>query len=181
MNSKAQRRSEAKLMSKNLRIAAVTSLRCHEKPVLVASDRSSVQLDNVPRNLSRSCITPSMTTDWHHEAICHFFDNYIQKVSPGRPTYLEILPNLYGRSSHVEYFSAALEAVSLSGLANQRRSPHLLLQARRCFGRAVKSLNKALDNTDEAKSDQALVTAFLISKYEVRQLLPTVLTYKQTF
>ena len=167
MNDAVRRRPRTKRKSQNSRQStAVHPKRCDQ----LKSSSSNPELAVFSlKNETEHKVAPSLGTDWQHAAVCHFFGNYVQQSIENTPAYMDFLPKLYKRYSDVDYFRAALVAVSISGLANEKHNPSLLHRARQSFGRAITLFNAVLNDVEEAKSDTALVTTFLISKYEVSE------------
>lgn len=80
-----------------------------------------------------------------------------------------ILPQFYVSSS-TACFKEALKAVSLGNSARQLRQPGLMVIARRHYGEAIAALNVALNDPLLIADDSVLLTMFLFSLFEVRNL-----------
>jgi hypothetical protein len=117
--------------------------------------------------IAPSAIKPHMKTNWYDVAIPRFFSDYIwpsHKVPGGS---LNFLPDVLKRSPECRFLKSALQAVGLISLANQQKQPHLLRDAEYCFLHAIAGVAKALEDTNQAKSDAVIATTFLFTIYAV--------------
>ncbi|KAL8672685.1 MAG: hypothetical protein Q9168_002869, partial [Polycauliona sp. 1 TL-2023] len=131
-----------------------------------SSDSDIVLARQSARGLSERLTTP-MPTDWDHQAICQFFDDYVITLDRGRGGYLSFLPDFYQQKQHVPYLTEALHAVSMASLANRTSMPHLVMRARKSYGNALTLVNAALSDMEQAKSDELLASLMLLTKYEL--------------
>jgi hypothetical protein len=61
----------------------------------------------------------------------------------------------------------AVAAIGLAGLANFWKAPSIMAQANIAYCTALRLVNAALGNIEEAKSDQTVVAIMLLGLYEV--------------
>ena len=141
-------------------------------------DVAAAQEQEQKRARQAISVTPQMATDWGELAVCQFFADFVLPVDDtgdggGYFPYFHFLPSLYERQAADSYLREAVLAVALYRLANQTQIDDLTLRARRCYGKALAQVNKALQNQSEMKSDQVLATLCLLTKYGVRPILDT--------
>ena len=117
---------------------------------------------------STKTLAPPMPTDWHQQAICQFFHDYVIPVdSKGRGGFLVFLPDLYQQNQGAHFLVEAVQAVSMASLASRKSMPHLMIRARRSYGKALALVNMALDHEEQKKSDELQASLLLLTKYEV--------------
>lgn len=117
---------------------------------------------------STKTLAPPMPTDWQQQAICHFIYDYVIPVDDkGRGGYLTFLPNLYQQKQQAPFLVEALDAVSMASLASRNSMPHLIMRARKSYGKALTLVNMALDHEEPRKSDELQASLVLLTKYEV--------------
>ena len=117
---------------------------------------------------STKTLAPPMPNDWHQQAICQFFYDYVIPVdNKGRGGFLVFLPDLYQRSQGAQFLVEAVQAVSMASLASRKSMPHLMIRARRSYGKALALVNTALDHEEQKKSDELQASLLLLTKYEV--------------
>lgn len=115
-------------------------------------------------NASLTQVRPA--TDWEQFAVKRFCMHFVESPSKGGlPGYLEFLPQILGWKC--PSFHGALLAVSLASLANVSGMQHLLVESRKQYGRALRILHDALNDTSTAASDGNLLAVVLLQKYEV--------------
>ena len=103
------------------------------------------------------------------QAIDYFFNNFVQARDPrvGTSGQYEFLPDLCIENSGTNHLSEAIKAVALFNLANRSSLGYLAQRARRSYGNALVSVNRALNDQSAALSDQTLATLSLLGTYEV--------------
>ena len=110
-----------------------------------------------------------MPTDWHQQAICQFFYDYVVPINDkGQGGYSTFLPDLYQRNQRAAFFVEALDAVSMASLASRNSMPHLMMRARKSYGKALTLVNMALNPEQQNTSDELQASLMLLTKYEVR-------------
>ena len=160
---KQQRRPKETVKSKTL-VSSIGS----ESPDR-RSEGSHSDLVLAYRNLADSTKTlaPSMPTDWHQQAICQYFYDYVIPVDDkGRGGCLTYLPEFYQRDHRAPFFVEALDAVSMGSLASRMSMPYLMMRARKSYGKALTLINMALDNEEQKKSDELQASLLLLTTYE---------------
>ena len=110
-----------------------------------------------------------MSPDWSLQAPCLFFADYVfVSKTAGTPNgYLEFLPSLCCEESQSVCLMEALDAVSFAHLTNQSSLAWLNRRARRSYGKALISLNTALQDKNEVTKDSTLAAVYLMGMYEV--------------
>lgn len=110
-----------------------------------------------------------MSPDWSFQASCLFVADYVfVSEAQGTPDgFLEFLPKLCGEEPQSACLMEALDAVSFANLTNQSSLSWSNLRACKSYGKALKSLNAALQDTQEAAKDSTLTSVFLLAMYEV--------------
>ena len=117
---------------------------------------------------STKTLAPPMPTDWHQQAICQFFYDYIIPVDEnGQGGYFTFLPNFYQQNQGAPFLVEALGAVSMASLASRKSMPHLMMRARRSYGKALTLINMALNHEEPKKSDELQASLILLTQYEV--------------
>ena len=139
-----------------------------------SSDRQSGDSDfdlvTATRNLedSTKTLAPPMPTDWQQQAICHFMYDYVIPVDDkGRGGYLTFLPNSYQQKQEAPFLVEALDAVSMASLASRKSMSHLMMRARKSYGKALTLVNMALDHEELRKSDELQASLLLLTNFEV--------------
>jgi hypothetical protein len=94
-----------------------------------------------------------------------FFRHYVLESQHGR-TYNDYLPALYSRESSSYALHCAVTAVGTAGLACNRSSRSLRLQARKQYSLALSSTNAALRDPSLAVRDETLASILILGLYE---------------
>jgi hypothetical protein len=101
------------------------------------------------------------------QAPCYFFANYVLENSSDSQGYLEYLPKLCQNDVSNSFLMDAVTSLGLAGLAVRRHDSSALNFSRLKYSSALNQLNIALTSTENALTDQALITVFLLGLYEV--------------
>lgn len=123
----------------------------------------------IVKNPKGPMLYKSMSTDWQERALCRFFADYVVqtddlKVSPG---FLHNLPRLFNQTNiNNSVLRQSVTAVALSSFANQVGSEDLLITARKCYGRSLVEMHRALSER-RLESDETLAGCLLLTMYEV--------------
>ena len=166
MNETAEKESRRRT-SRSRRLEVALSIRGSDYDRQLGDSLSSLELRRSLSNRSGYVFNQRVPTDWDQQAVCAFFHDYVlYGLGDGRGGYLDFLPELYREQSDTPYFAEALAAVSMASFANRTSMEHLVLRARKSYGRTLSLINKALDDKAEAKSDRLLTSLFLLNKYE---------------
>ena len=108
-----------------------------------------------------------MPSDWHQQAICQFIYDYVIPVDDkGRGGLLNFLPDLYQQNQGAQFLVEAVDALSMASLASRTSMPHLMMRARRSYGKALALVNLALDHEEQKKSDELQASLLLLTSYE---------------
>lgn len=119
------------------------------------TDQAREQVPSIPRGV----LIAAEIHGWNR-----FYSDYV--VDSGIVVF-SVLPKFYTN----EPSSCALEAIEAVVLASCARQLHqsgLMARARRHYGRAMRMINVALNDTTLTGDDSILITLFLFSFYEVR-------------
>jgi hypothetical protein len=105
-------------------------------------------------------------------ASCFFLSEFtlIPKKMPGRG-YYRFIPKFLGRRNPSPWLSSAYKAASLAALATRPRmnARSVLLLAQTHYLRAVREVNKAIQDPEVARHDETLASVLLLAFYEVRE------------
>jgi hypothetical protein len=133
-------------------------------------DRTPESSTELVKNPTGPILYKSLSTDWQDRSLCRFFSDYVintddLKASPG---FLHNIPRLFNRTTSKEsVLRQAVTAVALSNFSNQVGSEDLLIKARKCYGRGLVELHRALSE-GRLKSDDTLGGCLMLNMYEVR-------------
>ncbi|KAJ5914228.1 hypothetical protein N7504_003111 [Penicillium tannophilum] len=146
------------------------------------SSQSVTPLSQFPGDADRHAGSPSSTNTslslipiadatWEDRAICYFFDQYIVKSdNEDGVGHLDYLPLLYSQIDQQKSTSSclrwAVDATAFMTLANVSRAPHLMMKARRGYGKALSSLREALASPTEALKDETFASVVILSLFE---------------
>lgn len=121
---------------------------------------------------SESQLLPSfatnLTTNLEERATCYFFYNYVIDGSDNRLHMgYQYLKTIYLNEVVSSTMTDAIVALGLAGIANTFKDRKIMISAASRYNAALQSVNKALEDTEEAKKDQTLGAVMLLSLYEV--------------
>ena len=124
---------------------------------------------NAPNSSRGSSICPPMASDWHGQAVCMFFYDYVvtSRDATTDVGYLQILPDLWNKDGNTPAYQEAVSAVSLMYLAHRSSLDCLVLQARHHYGTALRLIAAALRDQEELKKDSTLAAILCAGLYEV--------------
>lgn len=122
-------------------------------------DARTRELQGIPRVL--------VLTDWREDAITRFFHDYVVE-SDVVPHTTTALKTLYRNVNTSSCLKDAVSAASFASQANQLHLPFMATKANKLYGRALRSLTKALEDPVESLEDAILATPYLLGWYEVR-------------
>ena len=81
---------------------------------------------------------------------------------------MDFLEDYYFLKPHPPYLLDAVHAVSLSHMGTRvKELPWLATKAKEYRGKALRALSKVLEDSDQARSDDVLISFFLIERAEV--------------
>ncbi|KAJ5907733.1 hypothetical protein N7495_000415 [Penicillium taxi] len=109
---------------------------------------------------------------WEERALCFFFDQYT--IDPGVEEGMgnfEYLPRMYVHVGNIKEPPAsglisAVNATALMTFANAVHAPSLMVQARKSYGKALRSLQLAVSSPTQAAQDETFASVILLSLYE---------------
>lgn len=102
------------------------------------------------------------------EAIAFFLQSRVALGTSWMSDFVVRLSMQTGGSTSTQAMQTSLAAVSLAMLGRVKRLPELKPLARKEYVSALTLLNKALTNSEQAKSNQTLGAVVLLAVYEVR-------------
>ena len=115
-----------------------------------------------------SCsIYPNPPLSLEHQASSFFFSSYVSNNWGIFRSYFNHIPTLYDRLPSNSAFSSIIVALGMVGLSNFRHAPGLAKSYRTKYALALRSVNAALQDPEEAKKDQTLIAIMLLGAYEV--------------
>lgn len=136
---------------------------CIEVPV---TWRSRLIFDEVQSWSAEAFLPTSIAPAVEDHAIAFFLTHYVQANHDHTRGQFEYLPTLCNKAGIDRFFSLAVSAVGLAGLANTVRSPHLLVQAKQRYWQAVQMTNFALSQPELAIRDTTLLSVILLGMFE---------------
>lgn len=120
-------------------------------------------------------LPPGVTISIEDRASCYFASQFILvPQSPAqRARWFPFIPTLLNRHNVPDCLTEAYKSASIIAFASQRRSADStsLFWAQRHYLKAVRAVNEALQDPEQAKDDATLAAVMLLAFYEVR-LLP---------
>lgn len=108
----------------------------------------------------------SLRTHWEDPALCLFFQDYVLQTDDAGFGFLDNFPKLYGTSSG-EVFRDAVSAISLASFSNQVRSANLGVAAKKSYGKALLSVQKALQDPSRSTSHATLASILTLNMYDM--------------
>ena len=124
---------------------------------------------NAQNSSRRFSIGPPMPSDWHGQAVCMFFYDFVitSKDATTDVGYLQILPDLWNKDFNTPACQEAVSAVALMYLAHRSSLDNLVFQARHHYGTALRLIAGALSSQEELKKDSTLAAILCAGLYEV--------------
>ncbi len=145
-------------------------------PALGDIDISERDLEAFLNRLGTSLLVPV-----DQQASCYFLSDFVLIPSSGRGFgYHQFICGLLQRNKVLPSFESAYKAVSTLALARRPNCRSLQLQAHAFYSKALKEVNRALQDETEAKDDQTLGSVLLLAFYEVCAPFSLFLTPLQT-
>lgn len=116
-----------------------------------------------------SSIGAPMASDWHGQAVCMFFHDYVvPSTHPDKQyAFLQSLPDLWANEENTPVFKEAVSSVALMSLAHRSSLDYLVVQARQQYGKVLKLIAAALSDPEELKKDSTLAAILCANYYEV--------------
>jgi hypothetical protein len=105
------------------------------------------------------------------QATCFFFQNYILDDFIG---YYSYVPSVYSALPAGCALAEAINSLGMAGIANSKKDTRLMINANFKYTSALQTINAALRDPCEAKTDQTLVAVMLLGLFEVCHLVSNV-------
>ncbi len=139
----------------------------------VSEQRRLSSLPENARHHSFSTLPIPMTRDWHNQAVCMFFHDYlvVPKESAIGTGFLQNVPELFTKEAEMSALTKAVSAVALTNLAHRTSLDCLSAQARQEYGTALSLLNRSLRTQQAIQADSTLAAILCLDIYEVSYLL----------
>lgn len=118
-------------------------------------------------------IVPSIAPDMGRLAYERFVYDFVTpehpNKSPDEPSesVWTFIPVLYRNTSPDSCLAMIVNAVSYVNFANRCNAPQMALLAEEYIGKGIKMLSRTIGNSQQAASDDALCSAYLMQIYDV--------------
>ena len=106
-----------------------------------------------------------LSTPVEEQATCFFFQNYVLDDFKG---YYRYVPSVYSTLPAGCALAEAITSLGMAGIANSKKDTRLMINANFKYTSALRTVNAALRDPCEAKTDQTLVAVMLLGLFEVR-------------
>ena len=119
-------------------------------------------------------IGPRIGTNLRRLAYERYVYDFVVFETPNRPpgtltdAVYDFIPALYQRALDGSCLVAIVDAVSYANFANRRNAPEAQALGEQCLGRAIKLLQAAITDKDQAGTDEVLCSVYLMGVYGVR-------------
>lgn len=115
----------------------------------------------------------SLVTPLEQQAACYLLADYVLvSDSPGsRKGYYKFAYKIMTRPRPSKCLLSAFKAVSFVALASRPGASYLTIEAEFHYSKALREVNKAIQNPEEVKKDDTLGAVLLLAFYEVSQTL----------
>ncbi|KAK5698079.1 hypothetical protein LTR97_007039 [Elasticomyces elasticus] len=160
-----------------LRIGVTCEGYRHTNDVLFRDEtRKTIQkvtktLPNIPGPDARITVPPL------EQSLCLFFaDHTAIRMEEGDPGYLDYLPSMYREAKPGSALVQTVRAIALTHLYNSGNFPEVKSSARKYYGEALATINKALHDPVERLEDDIMLSIWLMQLYEAREVRSAVLT-----
>jgi hypothetical protein len=97
---------------------------------------------------------------------CFFFSDYVLDESRVSNNLFDTLPGLYANASTDSPLTTTITALGMACLSNTLNIPEIMMKANVKYAKSLNSINAALRDPVEAKSDQTLLVVILLGLYE---------------
>ena len=165
---------ERKAKASRIRAAKQES-RDSSKAVMIRQrdDSSSISSSSYPSSgLDMSCIPSSLPQCMENNAVCYFMNNYVlvSRHPDTRRGFMEHMPSFYTVARVESPLSLATTAIAMFSTRNvpagaARRA--MVIKAVAKYVEALRLINVAIQDPQEAKSDELLMAVLLLGLYEV--------------
>lgn len=131
---------------------------------LSASSTSSFDDSSIHGDFLTSLVTPL-----EQQATCYLLADYvlISDSPDGRKGYYKFVYKILTRPRPAKCLLSAFKAVSFVALASKPGASYLAIEAESHYSKALREVNKAIQDPDQVKSDDTLAAVLLLAFYEV--------------
>jgi len=105
-----------------------------------------------------------LSTPVEEHATCFFFQNYIRDDFIG---YYSYAPSVYSTLTAGCALAEAITSLGMAGIAHSKKDTRLMINANIKYTSALHTINAALRDPYESKTDQTLVAVMLLGLFEV--------------
>ena len=134
-----------------------------------STDLSSSSFELALTQSTSDVISSSLSVSPEDQAACYFFSNYVFNRSMLRKSYLEYLPEVYGKISPESPLGQIITSLGMGGLANVRNAPDAKAVSTYKYASALRGVNALLRDPARAIEDETLITVLLLSLYEASE------------
>ena len=112
--------------------------------------------------------------DLRHLAYERFVYDFVVFDTPNKPprepsdALLDFIPLLYQRSAEGSCLATIVDACAYANFSSRFNAPQALSLAGEYLGKGIKLLSKTISDKEQAPSDEALCSVYLMGFYEVR-------------
>lgn len=130
---------------------------------------NSVVTGRTPQGRSSPTAIPShLSTPLDQQASCFFLSNFVLVPQEGTMTrYLDFLIPLLKTAAPNSPLDLTFSAVALAAFGSRPNSPNLLPRAELIYAQALRAINLALADPEEAVEDTTLASVVLLSIFDV--------------
>lgn len=124
----------------------------------------------------------SLVTPLEQQAACYLLANYVLvSDSPGgRKGYYKFAYKIMTRPRPSKCLLSAFKAVSFVALASRPGASYLAIEAESHYSKALREVNKAIQDPEQVKRDDTLGAVLLLAFYEVSRQASTYLSWGYT-
>lgn len=110
----------------------------------------------------------SLVTPVEQRATCYLLSDYVlvSEMPGGRRGYYKFAYKILTKGNPSRCLLSAFKAVSFVALASRPNSHHLMIEAESHYSKALREVNKAIQDPAQVKSDQTLGAVLLLAFYE---------------
>lgn len=89
----------------------------------------------------------------------------------------EYIPTMYHRAPRESCLAVTVDAVSYANFANRCHAPQAQALSEECLGRAIKLIQEAIADKEQALTDASLCAVYLLGVFGVRYISPSADVY----
>lgn len=112
----------------------------------------------------------TLATPLEQQAACYLLADYVlvsSSVPGGRKGYYKFAYNILTRPRPAKCFTSAFKAVSFVALASRPGASYLAIEAESHYSKALREVNKAIQDPEQVGRDDTLAAVLLLAFYEV--------------